>query len=138
MASGRSSEHLLDRLADQLGTGRAAIVVKAIADSATRPDILDGVLVLLDELTEEAPKAAKGAIDALVDLQGRDLLVDVLPWLDLGVAIAADSGALALRFFKESPLLLGLLELLFSVGRGLGALHSLKGLGLAGVHDASL
>jgi cobalamin biosynthesis protein CobT len=110
MASGRSSEHLLDRLADQLGTRRAAIVVKAIADSATRPDILDGVLMLLDELTEEAPKAAKGAIDALVDLQGRDLLVDVLPWLDLGVAIAADSGALALRFFKESPLLLGLLE----------------------------
>ena len=35
---------------------------------------------------------------------------DVLSWLDLGVALAADSGALALRFFKESPLLLGLLE----------------------------
>lgn len=110
MASGRSSEPLLDLLADQLGLDSARVVVTAIADSATRPDTLDGVLVLLGELIEEAPKAAKGAIDALADMQRRGLLAEILPWLDLGVAIAADSGALALRFFKESPLLLGLLD----------------------------
>ena len=83
-------------------------VVTAVAQSSRRPDTVDGVLVLLEELTDEAPKAAKGAIDALAELQRRDLLADVLSWLDLGVALAADSGALALRFFKESPLLLGL------------------------------
>lgn len=110
MASGRSSQQLLDRLADQLGPDSATAVVNAIAGSATRPDVLDGVLLLLEELTEEAPKAARGAIDAFADLQRRGLLAEVLPWLDLGVAIAADSGALALRFFKESPLLLGLLD----------------------------
>jgi len=110
MASGRSSQQLLDRLADQLGPDSATAVVNAIAGSATRPDVLDGVLRLLEELTEEAPKAARGAIDAFADLQRRGLLAEVLPWLDLGVAIAADSGALALRFFKESPLLLGLLD----------------------------
>ncbi len=110
MASGRSSQQLLDRLADQLGPDSATAVVNAIAGSATRPDVLDEVLLLLEELTEEAPKAARGAIDAFADLQRRGLLAEVLPWLDLGVAIAADSGALALRFFKESPLLLGLLD----------------------------
>ncbi len=109
MASGHSFEQLLDLLADQLGQDSATAVVSALVGSSTRPDVLDGVLLLLEELTDEAPKAAKGAIDALADLQRRELLADVLPWLDLGVAIAADSGALALRFFKESPLLLGLL-----------------------------
>ena len=110
MASGRASQQLLDLLADQLGPDSALAVVTAVAQSSRRPDTVDGVLVLLEELTDEAPKAAKGAIDALAELQRRDLLADVLSWLDLGVALAADSGALALRFFKESPLLLGLLE----------------------------
>lgn len=110
MASGRSFEQLLDLLADQLGTDSATVLVNAIVGSSTRSDVLDGLLLLLEELTDEAPKAAKGAIDALADLQRRELLAEVLPWLDLGVAIAADSGALALRFFKESPLLLGLLD----------------------------
>ncbi len=110
MTSGRSQQQLRDRLADQLGPDSAAAVINAIAHSSTRQDTIEGVLVLLDELTEEAPKAGKGAIDALADMQRREVLADVLPWLDLGVAIAADSGALALRFFKESPLLLGLLD----------------------------
>lgn len=85
-------------------------MVEAIAESAARPDTLDAVWLLLDELTKQAPKAAGSAVEALVDMQRRGLLADVLPWLDLGVAIAADSGALALRFFRESPLLLGLLD----------------------------
>ncbi|MCS6316845.1 MAG: hypothetical protein H8K05_03510 [Nitrospira sp.] len=110
MASGRSFEQLCDLLSEQLGPDGAAAAVKAIADSATRPDTIEGLLVLLGELTEEAPKAAKAAIEALAEMQRRGLLADVLPWVDLGVAIAADSGALALRFFKESPLLLSLLE----------------------------
>ncbi|MDR4472373.1 MAG: hypothetical protein MRJ92_06920 [Nitrospira sp.] len=110
MASGRASQQLLDLLADQLGGDSAAVVVTAIAESSARPDTLDGVLVLLEELTDEAPKAARGAIDALAELQRRGLLAEVLSWLDVGVALAADSGALALRFFKESPILLGLLE----------------------------
>lgn len=85
-------------------------MVEAIAESAARADTLDAMWLLLDELTKQAPKAAGSAVEALVDMQRRGLLADVLPWLDLGVAIAADSGALALRFFRESPLLLGLLD----------------------------
>jgi Nitric oxide reductase activation protein len=110
MTPGRSHQQLIDRLADQLGPNSAKAVVNAIASSASRSDAVEGVLLLLDELTEQAPKAAKGAIDALPDMQRRGVLADVLMWLDLGVAIAADSGALTLRFFKESPLLLALLD----------------------------
>ena len=110
MTPGRSHQQLIDRLADQLGPNSAKAVVNAIASSASKSDAVEGVLLLLDELTEQAPKAAKGAIDALPDMQRRGVLADVLMWLDLGVAIAADSGALTLRFFKESPLLLALLD----------------------------
>lgn len=85
-------------------------MVEAIAESAARPDTLDAVWLLFDELAEQAPKAAGSAVQALADMRRRGLLADVLAWLDLGTAIAADSGALALRFFKESPLLLGLIE----------------------------
>ncbi|HNK14753.1 MAG TPA: hypothetical protein PLZ20_09325, partial [Nitrospira sp.] len=74
MASGRASQQLLDLLADQLGPDSALAVVTAVAQSSRRPDTVDGVLVLLEELTDEAPKAAKGAIDALAELQRRDLL----------------------------------------------------------------
>lgn len=84
MASGRASQQLLDLLADQLGRDAAAAVVTAIARSSSRPDTLDGVLVLLEELAEEAPKAARGAIDALADLHRRGLLAEVVSWLDLG------------------------------------------------------
>ena len=110
MASERAQQQLCDQLVVQLGQNSAEAVVNAIMQQETRHDAVDGVLVLLDELTEQAPKAAKSAVDALAEMQRREVLADVLPWLDLGVAIAGDSGALALRFFKESPLLLGLLD----------------------------
>jgi nitric oxide reductase NorD protein len=110
MTSGRAQRQLLDLLADQLGQDSATAVVAAIREQTARRDAVDGILLLLDELTEQAPKAAASAIDALPDMQRRGLLAQAFPWLDLGVAIASESGALALRFFKESPLLLGLLE----------------------------
>ncbi len=110
MAPGHSVPQLIERLADQLGPDSATALVDAIVASATKPDAPAGAWLLLEELTDAAPKAARGAIEALVELQRRGLLAEVLPWLDLGVAIAADSGALALRYFKESPLLLGLLD----------------------------
>ena len=110
MASGHSFPQLIDRLADQLGPDSAAAIVDGILASATRSDAPAGVWLLLEELTETAPKAAKASIEVLLELQHRGLLAVVLPWLDLGVAIAGDSGALALRFFKESPLLLSLLD----------------------------
>ncbi len=108
MASEHSTQRLCDRLAEQLGPDPARAIVDAVAQTATRPDALDGVLLLLDELAEAAPKGARAAAEALVEMHRRELMAQVLPWLDLGVAIAGESGALTLRYFKESPLLLAL------------------------------
>ena len=44
------------------------------------------------------------------DLQQRGRLSDAVAWLDLGTALAESSGAIGLKFFKESPLVLGLIE----------------------------
>ncbi|MGZ8421662.1 MAG: hypothetical protein ACXW34_01995, partial [Nitrospira sp.] len=65
MASGRAQQQLCDQLAAQLGQNSAVAVVDAIMQQVTRRDAVDGVLVLLDELTELAPKTAKSAVDAL-------------------------------------------------------------------------
>jgi hypothetical protein len=110
MSSVHSQQQLLDRLAVQLGREQATAVVDTVIKLVIRQDAVDAVLVLLDDLTGQAPKAARSAIDALGEMQRRGMLSEVVSWLDLGVTIAADSGALALRFFKESPLLLSLLE----------------------------
>lgn len=84
--------------------------MQEIARVAVRPGTLEGLSVLLEELSEDAPKAARGAIAALPELQRRAGLSDVLAWIDLGVALAGSSGAVALRYFKESPVLLGLVD----------------------------
>ena len=43
-------------------------------------------------------------------MQQRGRLSDAVAWLDLGIALAESSGAIGLKFFKESPLVLGLIE----------------------------
>jgi hypothetical protein len=43
-------------------------------------------------------------------LEQRGRFSDVLVWLDLGTTLAESSGAIGLKFFKESPLVLGLIE----------------------------
>ncbi|MEO6307145.1 MAG: VWA domain-containing protein, partial [Nitrospiraceae bacterium] len=64
----------------------------------------------LDELTEVSSKVARAAIESLPDLQQRGRLSDAVAWLDLGIALAESSGAMGLKYFKESPLVLGLIE----------------------------
>ena len=71
---------------------------------------MEGVSLLLDELTEVSPKVARAAIESFPDLQQRGRLSDAVAWLDLGIALAESSGAIGLKFFKESPLVLGLIE----------------------------
>ncbi|MBK9306871.1 MAG: VWA domain-containing protein [Nitrospira sp.] len=75
-----------------------------------RPDAAEQVLTLLDELHELSGKTATAAVEALPALDRRARLGDIILWLDLGVALAESSGASALKYFKDSPLLLGLIE----------------------------
>src|SRR5215467_1016958 len=106
MADSSVSDRLIHRLAGELGFATAATLVERLVQSGTSPV----TLALLQELEEVSPKAARAAIEALPELDRRAGFSHVSPWLDLGVALAESSGATALKYFKDSPLILGVIE----------------------------
>ena len=101
------TKQLIQRLADELDRGLAAECVTRLIQAGNQPA---AVLTLLNELEEVSPKAVRAAIEALPELDRRAGLAQVVSWLDLGVALAESSGATALKYFKDSPLILGLIE----------------------------
>lgn len=101
---------LIAKLAEELGPATAQHLVSRLVEAVAKPNQVEGVLLLLDELEEISPKVARAAIDAFPDLQQRGRLSDAVAWLDLGIALGESSGAIGLKFFKESPLVLGLIE----------------------------
>ncbi|MDE3018022.1 MAG: hypothetical protein KGI53_03295 [Nitrospirota bacterium] len=100
------AERLRSRLSGTLDRSVAADMVAKLEGAGSVP----AVLSLFDELADASAKATQAAIEALPELDRRGALGSVVPWLDLGVALAGSSGAVAMKYFKESPLLLGLIE----------------------------
>jgi len=107
MADSPVSDRLVNRLAEELGPATTDYLVPRLVQSGIRPA---AILALLDELEAASPKAARAAIEALPELDRRAGCSQVVSWLDLGVALAESSGATALKYFKDSPLILGLIE----------------------------
>jgi nitric oxide reductase NorD protein len=107
-----SSAHntLIERLVPELGGEVAEALVAKMAGTAGTAQTMAAVRELLDELEDLSAKAVHAAVEALPELDRRAGLAHVVPWLDLGVALAESSGATALKYFKDSPLILGLLE----------------------------
>ncbi len=103
-------QRLIGRLSEELGPSTAEHLVARLVEAAPRQDAIAATLVLLEELAELSGKTFRAAVDALTELQRRNRLSDAAPWLDVGIALAESSGAVALRYFKDSPLVLGLLE----------------------------
>ena len=103
-------QQLIAKLAEELGSATAQHLVARLVETSVKPNQAEGVLLLLDELDELSPKVARAAIESFPDLQRRDRLSDAVAWLDLGIALAGSSGAIGLKYFKESPLVLGLIE----------------------------
>jgi len=103
-------KQLIAKLAEELGPATAQHLVSCLVEATAKPNQVEGVLLLLEELTEVSPKVARAAIESFPDLQQRGRLSDAVAWLDLGIALAESSGAIGLKFFKESPLVLGLIE----------------------------
>ncbi len=101
---------LLAKLTDELGPATAQQLVARLVEINAKSNQVEGVLLLLDELHEVSPKVARAAIESIPELHQRDRLSDTVAWLDLGTALAESSGAIGLKFFKESPLVLGLIE----------------------------
>lgn len=103
-------EILYQRLVPELGETVAETLVTRLSQVTGKPDAEARVVTLLEELHELSGKAACAAMAALPELDRRARLGDILLWLDLGVTIAESSGASALKYFKDSPLVLGLIE----------------------------
>jgi hypothetical protein len=110
MADYSTQTRLRERLAGELGSAVSEALVIRLAESADRSDTVAAVLTLLDELEGVSAKAARAAIEALPELDRRAGLSHLISWLDLGIALAESSGATALKYFKDSPLILGLIE----------------------------
>jgi len=110
MAGSSAHNELIERLAPELGAKAAKALVTKMTQAVHKPETMTAVRALLDELEDLSAKAADAAIEALSELDRRAGLAHVVSWLDLGVALAESSGATALKYFKESPLILGLLE----------------------------
>ena len=81
-------KQLIVKLAEELGPATAQHLVSCLAESTAKPNQVEGVLVLLDELLEVSPKVARAAIESFPDLQQRGRLGDAVAWLDLGIALA--------------------------------------------------
>jgi len=105
-----SRQILLQRLISELSPAVAQTLVTDLLQATGKPDAEAQVLTLLDELQELSPKAADSAVTALPELARRAGLSHIILWLDLGGALAQSSGASALKYFKDSPFVLGLIE----------------------------
>jgi len=110
MTDGASRQILRDRLVSELSPAVAETLVARLAQETGKPDVPAQVLTLLDELSELSEKAACAAVEAFPELDRKGGLSHVILWLDLGIALTESSGASALKYFKESPLVLGLIE----------------------------
>ena len=100
-------QQLIAKLAEELGPDMAQHLASRLADATGKPNRVEGVSLLLDELTEVSPKVARAAIESFPDMDQRGLLCEAVAWLDLGIALAESSGAIGLKYFKESPLIVG-------------------------------
>ncbi|TKB81963.1 MAG: hypothetical protein E8D45_01295, partial [Nitrospira sp.] len=80
-----------------------------LSDGIARLGHRETVVELLEELKTTSAKIFQEAISALPDLDRRVGLEPLVSWLDLAIALALSSGATAIRYLRESPLLLGLL-----------------------------
>src|SRR5213594_2434993 len=101
---------LVARLEGHLDQSTAADLVEAMVQPTGPPDVPAMVIELLNELQGASSKAAQGAMEALPELRRRVGLDLVVSWLDLGVALAGSSGTAAMKYVKESPLILGLIQ----------------------------
>lgn len=110
MEEGTARERLVELLAKELGPITARHLVDRLAEAAPRRDTVPATLVLLEELSGVSGKAACAAMEAFTELQKRDRISDAVAWLDVGIALAETSGAAALKYFKDSPLVLRLIE----------------------------
>ena len=99
-------EALRAQLADRLSPENAHKVAMALFEAGGAGHVSE----LLNELQERSAKLAGQAMDALPEMLERCGPEPVVSWLDVAVTFAGFSGAITLKYLKESPRLLGILD----------------------------
>ncbi|MXX10699.1 MAG: VWA domain-containing protein [Nitrospira sp. SB0667_bin_9] len=99
-------ETLRVRLEDRLNPDNALKVATALFNEGGAGHVSE----LLNELQERSAKLAGQAMDALPAMVERCGPEPVVSWLDVAVTFAGLSGAITLKYLKESPRLLGVLD----------------------------
>ncbi len=105
MSSPTPKNELQELLLDRLDTSTAQLLYEKLEGDHNCAPILE----LLSELKEISSKIQGEAVWALGEMNRSGCLASAIPWLDLGITFAQASGALGLRYFKESPMILGFL-----------------------------
>jgi len=101
---------LLARLTREMGLEAAEALLARLAEAVGKPRGILHIASLLDELEELSEKVAHAAIEAMPELERCAGFSEIIPWLDMGIALAESSGATALRYFKHSPVILGMID----------------------------
>ncbi len=94
------------QLSVRLNSDSALTVATALREAGGAGHVSE----LLNELQERSAKLAGQAMDALPEMLERCGPGPVVSWLDVAVTFAGLSGAITLKYLKESPRLLGVLE----------------------------
>jgi len=81
-------------------------VISALVMSGVAPQVGE----LLDELKASSNKLCQVAVETLPEFLRRCDPLMVVPWLDLAICLGAASGATTLKYFRESPFLLGVVD----------------------------
>ena len=96
----------LERLLDR----HEQLTAEHLLNELVRQGVATTIFDLLEELRGVSIKIASEAVWSLEEFHRRCGLQAVISWLDLGICLTETRGALGLRYFKESPLILGVLE----------------------------
>lgn len=84
--------------------------VRTVSASLLEAGAADQVWELIVELQERSAKLSREAIDVLPEMVERCEPEIMITWMDVVVTLAWTSGAMTLKFLKESPRLLGVLD----------------------------
>ncbi len=101
---------LSERLEIRIARFLDPTTAKALSELLIADQSAETVEELLEELRGLSKKIEQAAIEAIPILQQKGGLKEVVRWLDTVIVLAESSGATALKYLKESPLLMGLLQ----------------------------
>lgn len=99
-------KELLAIFGNRLSQEAAGEVTQLLEEAGVAAQVLE----LLSELQDSSAKLTGGAIEALPEVLRRCDPHTVVLWLDLAIALAALSGAVTLKYLRESPRILGVLD----------------------------